>query len=98
MENNKNNKIIAEFMGFKYNKLKVKKWEDTNGWQYSELEYDSSWDWLMPVLNKISKIATVEDSERKGLEQRLNPYIYNMNDIYEGVIEFIKWYNVDGTN
>lgn len=55
------NKMIAEFMG-----IKTKKYSDTptvTRWQYgnsmlfeSDLKYHSSWDWLMPVVEKIKSL------------------------------------------
>ncbi len=56
------NKIIAEFMGLKYEKKKYwdgnKNWYKHvwNGFELSELEYNSSWDWLMPVIEKIESL------------------------------------------
>lgn len=63
-----NNRIIAEFMGAKYNKDTsfpmrhdelwlpihgVCNFIGTNG---KCLRYDSSWDWLMPVIEKIEEL------------------------------------------
>ena len=46
MENIKDNKLIAEFMGSNLNGLE--------SWQYEEeLQYHTSWDWLMPVVERI---------------------------------------------
>ena len=55
------------------------------------VKYNSSWDWLMPV---VSKITTNE--KYIGLMQRENimdtiPYGL-MDDVYEYVIQFIEWY------
>jgi hypothetical protein len=45
------NRLIAEFMGKTYHP----KLEKTSG--INDLYYHSSWDWLMPVLEKISRIT-----------------------------------------
>ena len=44
------NKIIAEFMG------KTRRYETTIEIFYDNLKYHSSWDWLMPVVEKIEGI------------------------------------------
>lgn len=90
-----NNKLIAEFR-------KEEKYLQSTEYLvgnviYSEnnLRYHISWDWLMPVVEQISKIkswslnATLEwlseSQERDGL--------YSIEDVYQAVVEFIKWYN-----
>lgn len=61
------NKLIAEFMGFKwksfngaYNIFKVPEAEELKYQAMSlggnKMPYYSSWDWLMPVVEKISRI------------------------------------------
>lgn len=66
----KDNEIIAEFMGFpvEYQDLKF-----TGGYETKKrkLQYDTSWDWLMPVVEKISTMEEVFDAfvEDEGAEQ-----------------------------
>lgn len=57
---NEGNKIIAEFMGLKYQEKTDHPfcfpngvWIDKRGLGHKSLDYNSSWDWLMPVLIKI---------------------------------------------
>lgn len=56
------NKLIAEFMGgiLKSNRFEIPKeyiWIPfENLCKISNLKYNSSWDWLMPVVSKISKM------------------------------------------
>ena len=80
------NVLIAEFMGWVYE-------DDT---PLVELPpYHKSWEWLMPVVEKISDIkswsinATLEwlseSQDRDGL--------YTKEDVYESVVEFINQYN-----
>jgi len=54
------NKLIAKFMGGKYNKEVSFKLKEDEIWipihcktNIMELKYHSSWDWLMPVLIKV---------------------------------------------
>ena len=49
----KNNKLIAEFMGIVYPKLDNVIVIDNVVTKEDELQYHSSWDWLMPVVEKI---------------------------------------------
>jgi hypothetical protein len=79
----KDNQVIAEFMGY-FN------WEDKAYGKYHE-----SWDWLMPVVERILKTYSPESG--------VWPYEYNqlakrkfgtsINEIYYCVVAFIKWYN-----
>lgn len=58
MNTTENNRLIAEFMGFGLDEKEGLHWIDTDekfGHETSELKYDSSWDWLMPVVEKIEK-------------------------------------------
>lgn len=61
------NKLIAEFMGGKFRKSKDKntlnKYFDLKdkGYFYyeNEIRYHTSWDWIMPVLEKIEQIGCI---------------------------------------
>tara|TARA_R110002153_G_scaffold81857_1_gene207024 strand:+ start:738 stop:1124 length:387 start_codon:yes stop_codon:yes gene_type:complete len=53
MNTEKNNKMISEFMDYTHVLLPI-----SVGLEYydgDEMEYHSSWDWLMPVVEKIEK-------------------------------------------
>jgi len=103
MSKQKNNKLIAEFMG---EPIEID-YEGTplyDGWK--PLEYHESWDWLMPVVEKIQRIhkssepvisiqppQTCTISPFKG---RLYKSFYGETTLqatHIAVIEFIKWYN-----
>ena len=70
------NKLISEFMGVKYPMLKG-----------SELQYHTSWDWLMPVVAKCHEINKL--SIRLEIGDR-NMYGANIEVVYDAVVEFIK--------
>ena len=55
------NKLIAEFMGAKYNsKLDlVNLGANHKLVGINELQYHSSWDWIMPVVDKIRKTGKI---------------------------------------
>ena len=79
MSNNKDNKLIAEFMGSNLNGLEH--------WQYEEeLQYHTSWDWLMPVVNKCytSNMQHPNDDITQGLID------VDIEATYKAVVEFIK--------
>lgn len=107
------NELIAEFMGSKpyedgrYGTM----WPDpTNGNNVGfSLKYDSSWDWLMPVVEKIESL----DDEKsvningplcliKGDHTAVGGWDLitasadgptKIEAVYKAVVEFIKWYN-----
>ena len=78
---NTENKLIAEFMGNNYSGVQG---------------YSDSWDWLMPV---VEKCVTLNDAyELDGHEQVNNAiqdalWTINIEEVYQAVVEFIKWFN-----
>lgn len=93
----KHNKIVAEFMGYKLEML--------NGELYAtkddmlecfcveeELHYHTSWDWLIPVAQKL---AVIKDATDEQDEQDLQQSILNnrIGVVYQIVVELIKKYN-----
>ena len=98
----KENKLIAEFMGAKFNDegfAKITKITH-NGAEVLKLkeddfEYDFSWDWLMPVVERIKDI----EYTRRGYDDEMDK-INNVltcdlriENLYNAVVEFIKEYN-----
>lgn len=95
------NKLIAAFMDF-----------DSNGFTVTEeaefpyerkgtaedLEYHSSWDWLMPVVEKIALIAEYYSGYREEIYDKCGVVLslhvcVSITTVWEKVIEFIQWYN-----
>jgi len=105
MENLENNKLIAEFMGMQDTDLG---WYDSveamseyacqmvGGNTFEELQYDRSWDWLMPVIERCL-VGEAEQSEEVSNTAIKNIYESICNqDIhfaYKSVVEFIKQQN-----
>ena len=97
-----NNGLIAKFMGQKKNKngkYDIPKhpyeyhWMG-NSYDYfpENMRYDQSWDWLMPVVSKITRNESYIDNEYR--ESILDTIPYGIiEDSYKVVIEFIEWYN-----
>ena len=93
------NQIIGKFIGWiPYNGLNPK-------WKYSfetnklfhvpacvtqdELQFHTSWEWLMPVVKKISEC---NDYPRHLDIDQLNIF-HSHGRVYNAVIQFIEWYN-----
>lgn len=74
-----------------------------------DMAYDKSWDWLMPVVEKISKISTGDDDfyypRTFAMRDADGNFIFRFNRhplytaktlievTHAAVVEFIKWYN-----
>ena len=77
-----NNKLIAEFMGV-YSK--------ENGYDYTKIGnigtmYHISWDWLIPVVQKIGDEYL--NTPFNELNNKVNTW--TLEDTYNAVVEFIK--------
>lgn len=77
--------------------------DDIKHWyQPVELKYHESWDWLMPVVEKIYRMPD-KDIRFKLENSRCRLWyghklfkchtISQINSVYAVVVEFIKWYN-----
>ena len=57
------NKLIAEFMGYKTYKMNGYlnvEYADNNHRTIQDTHYHSSWDWLMPVVEKIREVTSYD--------------------------------------
>ena len=87
--NDKNNKLIALFMGLKQDPHNEYYLIDENkdvGYEHiheSCFLYDSSWDWLMPVIIKIADM----------LEATHYPLYRSIDEAYNEAVTFIKTFN-----
>ena len=103
----KDNNLIAEFMGFKQ---PHPEFPNTTYW-YKELpngrletlailNYHISWDWLMPVVQKIESLGyvfTIQGGKAEFGEMISKPQCFTSKDkissTYDAVVEFIKQHN-----
>jgi hypothetical protein len=90
----KENKLIAEFMGLEtitIGRLKsILRQNRENGFIHTpqacivdELKYDTSWDWLMPVINKC-----YQEHMSKHIADAV--MTCDIDEAYQVVVEFIK--------
>tara|TARA_R110002012_G_scaffold28141_3_gene89074 strand:+ start:2529 stop:2822 length:294 start_codon:yes stop_codon:yes gene_type:complete len=94
-----NNKLIAEFMELeatpKYNPKEyyVKEYNSGEWYLPEEMKYHTSWDWLMPVINKIRSMESTYEVEEVGKydwDNEISHYEFDLDLTYESVIKFIK--------
>ena len=88
MKNNniENNKLIAKFMGV---------YSEENGYDYTKIGnlgamYDKSWDWLMPVIEKIQDLFVDNPELDYQLYDDIRFSVPYLDDTYNAVVEFIK--------
>ena len=95
----KNNKLIAEFMGLPTEVFKpsgkvnyyFKEYNSGSWYEAHELSYNVSWDWLMPVLKKINLQLNPDNYNDWRMINR--PTEYYLEDVYAQVVHFISEYN-----
>lgn len=108
MNTTESNKLIAEFMGYEQKipdhysvpYLKGIHKGSFRQFPYWDLQFDDSWDWLMPVVEKIESLPreicneyfwNTDDSKRH--EDFVMFRVSKIGDLHEKVCEFIKWHN-----
>ena len=79
----KETKLIAEFMGFT-----DEAFERVN---LLTLKYHTSWDWLMPVVEKLLKMKLGEEYDIRYLAAHL--ISTDINATYNAVVDLINEYN-----
>lgn len=101
----KNNKLIAEFMGATLHENGTYQHHSLPMYvPLSNMEYKTSWDWLMPVLLNISELSQEEDYIIDYFQGFGDPHIWfsgygkmcidlDISGVYEDLVRFINWYN-----
>lgn len=106
MNTTENNKLIAEFMGMKYSDERS---FDNEEWTHSIKslsKFQTSWDWLIPVIEKIETLGYKFEKNYQPIDKDWQSLIVKGNDIlYQEfsensldsscyvVVEFINEYN-----
>ena len=108
-----NNRLIAEFMGLDVLYENRVHHDSASKGKVTIMKYHSSWDWLMPVVEKIESTDLFEDFRIEPFQVVVRAYestdnkLYKIIEckpktkleaIYKAVIEFIKWYNQQEKN
>lgn len=98
-----NNKLIAQFMGKDVLYETHIHHETTSKTKVTKMQYHLSWDWLMPVVEKIEScfdgsVSVTIDGDDVNIEYsmtyRHNVFGYTkLESTYKAVVEFIEWYN-----
>tara|TARA_R100001163_G_C5032596_1_gene172430 strand:+ start:756 stop:1040 length:285 start_codon:yes stop_codon:yes gene_type:complete len=85
----KDNKLIAEFMELEVEDGLYYYTTLMDDYKTDTLYFDSSWDWLMPVVAKISRDEKYFEEEYREYLLDVVPYGH-IEDVYDAVINFIK--------
>ena len=91
-----NNKLIAEFMGINVvteDDIRANKnptISSYEGYLDEDLEYHSSWDWLMPVANEIIKSRDEQNADWDLTDLKYALCTTNIEWVYKAVVNFIK--------
>ena len=110
MNTTDNNKLIAEFMGIELeetlhglmvyaivinrnNPLKENDIE-TDFFEPQELKYHTSWDWLIPVVQKLNEDVESSFIKTEYMSEISSHILVNERLFaHQRVVEFINWYN-----
>ena len=97
--NDKENKIIALFMGLKPHHqdagylIDESKDEGYEAIHESCFLYGSSWDWLMPVVRQVLTTIDIDSLNYDADELKFNLLDCDIEGAHKEVVEFIKEYN-----
>lgn len=82
------NKLIAEFMGYEveHNKCYSPKYNDGT---IAPMQFHTSWDWLMPVVEKILDLSFQDDGDADDF-YNVRDCMPDLNYTYKAVVEFIN--------
>ena len=92
------NKLIAEFMGYTPHPEDERFLTNKNVFGKGVIDteecmaYHTSWDWLMPVVEKILDLSFQDDGDAEDF-YNVRDCMPDINHTYKAVVEFIKTYN-----
>jgi hypothetical protein len=112
MKTTENNKLLAEFMGIKYvyddkyieniKEMRTNGVMFEQGYMLSELKYNTDWNWLMEVVEKIESLGVVVEIKENVcyISPFPNNYIPELEKTkieatYNACLSFVKWYNLN---
>ena len=91
------NKLIAEFIGWTScdsndSTMYANPQDKSDAWSTDEMRFNESWNWLMPVVSKITRDEKYIDNDYREHLLDIVPYGH-IEDTYDAVVEFIKTHN-----
>ena len=97
----KDNKLIAEFMGFSidgdFAYIPDEGSPMEENMLISDMKYKSSWDWLMPIVDKIKRTDLSREMVMQGIDELIteidDSFDFNIAITYDAVVKFIEEYN-----
>ena len=103
MDTIEKNKLIAKFMGCVENPNNGV-WNtvcpfEGKGHHPETMKYQGSWDWLMPVVERINVVTKYDDYNQnrlhiqRVLDDCINENAVGIEEVHKAVVEFIKQYN-----
>lgn len=98
MTTTEKNRLIAEFMGYTQphpNYPNSTYWYKEGQEPLTILLFEQDWNWLMPVVFKITEIKGVYKEEQQKVFNSISPIIL---DTHNAVVQFIQWYNTQKAN
>jgi len=102
------NKMIAEFIGKKVVcDCDVNYEIDNELFDLSQLRYHLSWEWLMPVVEKIEsmgyqfkicrkRVEVFKDGDHSSIPVMFSKFESKIESVWNGVVESIKWHDNNG--
>lgn len=92
------NRMIAEFMGFVkddenlylIDDYRLRGESEYQATYVSEMEFHTSWDWLMPVVEEIDHLE-YESERLDNIDEAIKTR--QIGSVHQAVVEFIEWHN-----
>ena len=60
---------------------------------HTTVKHHSDWEWLMPIVDKISKLHSIPELYANYSKVIDALMMLDINILFKAVVEFIKWYN-----
>lgn len=86
-----NNELLAKFLGYAQSNPDSTYWYKEGKAPLTILLFDTDWNWLMEVIEKILDIAS--KLKRMQIYYNIIDAMPSIRFAYESCVEFVKWYN-----